>query len=219
MGNSELTHLLSRGNIFRGKGTCIPSVIFSRERQYYLEPLVRQMWFRSLFNGRPPSRYSKRLIRRRTRWRSPNIGSQHRIPINTDELRARLKSRQERIEELKAVLANSGETRYKQLDESQRALHHAAFVTNAGDPHYCSLEELSFEDAGKQLTMTVPKGDIPYQFRKDVGESIEHSNAEASVGEDLRPLGERDLFAVNLLFNFPPAHHSSDVHKNAKQPS
>ncbi|QHN05355.1 phospholipase C, phosphocholine-specific [Granulicella sp. WH15] len=89
---------------------------------------------------------------------------------DTAALQDRLKSRKQRIEELKAALANSGESRYKQLNESQRALHHAAFVTNAGDPHYRSLEEITFDEAGKEQTMNVPKGDILYQFRKDVDE-------------------------------------------------
>ncbi len=86
------------------------------------------------------------------------------------ELVERLASRKQRVEEVKKALSKSGEDRYRKLDERQRALYHAAFVTNAGDPHYRSLEELTFEDADKTQTMKVPKGDILYQFRKDVDE-------------------------------------------------
>jgi len=85
-------------------------------------------------------------------------------------LRDKIKGNQDRIAELKASLENGGETLYKKLNEQQRKLHDAAFVTNAGDPHYRSLEAIAFEDAGKQQHMNVPKGDVLYQFRKDVDE-------------------------------------------------
>jgi phospholipase C len=91
-------------------------------------------------------------------------------PHASAQLRAKLESGQAHIEKLNAELANSGESRYKELTEQQRALHDAAFVTNAGDPHFRTLEALAFEDDGKQHQMMVPKGDILYQFRKDVDE-------------------------------------------------
>jgi phospholipase C len=43
-------------------------------------------------------------------------------------------------------------------------------VTNANDPHHHALDSLVFTDNGKEQSMTVPKGDIFYQFRKDVSE-------------------------------------------------
>ncbi|WP_263357936.1 phosphocholine-specific phospholipase C [Acidicapsa ligni] len=85
-------------------------------------------------------------------------------------LHTRLQHAQERIERLKAGLENSGEARYQKMNKSERALHDAAFTTNSGDPHYRSLEEISFEDQSKQQQMMVPKGDVLYQFRKDVNE-------------------------------------------------
>ncbi len=74
------------------------------------------------------------------------------------------------IGKLQDALANCGEKRYRQLNDEQRALFHAAFVTNAGDPDYHTLSPLTLDDAGTQRTMLVPKGDIFYQFRKDVNE-------------------------------------------------
>lgn len=67
-------------------------------------------------------------------------------------------------------LANGDRVRYAQLSERERALHDAAFVTNREDSHFHSLENLEFEDRGERQTMLVPKGDILYQFRKDVSE-------------------------------------------------
>jgi phospholipase C len=87
-----------------------------------------------------------------------------------DKLRARLDEIHNQITNLKAAAANGGEARYKQLSEQQRAPHHAAFVTNENDPDYHSLDSLSFETDGTRQSMKVPKGDILYQFRKDVNE-------------------------------------------------
>jgi len=85
-------------------------------------------------------------------------------------LRTRIEHNRSRIAELEAQIPGSGEARYNQLTERQRALHHAAFVTNAASPEFHSLQELSFTDGDKLQTMVVPKGDIFYQFRKDVNE-------------------------------------------------
>jgi len=97
------------------------------------------------------------------------------IAAQTDEgapakLRARLADTRSRIEAVKAAEAGSGKTRYEQLTAQEKALHHAAFVTNAEDPDYHTLHTLPFEDNGKPKTMQVPKGDVLYQFRKDVNE-------------------------------------------------
>ncbi|MBB5062102.1 phosphocholine-specific phospholipase C [Granulicella mallensis] len=91
-------------------------------------------------------------------------------PEAAARIHIRIEGDQKRIEKIKASLANSGEARYKQLTPQQRSLHDAAFVTNANDPHYRSLDSIDFEDAGKPLTMEVPKGDILHQFRQDVNE-------------------------------------------------
>lgn len=94
--------------------------------------------------------------------------SQANDPGQADDLKARMAHARKRIAECRAALKNSGEARYRQLTPQQKALYHAAFVTNAADPDYHALESLAFTDDGKPLTMNVPKGDILYQFRKDV---------------------------------------------------
>jgi phospholipase C len=86
------------------------------------------------------------------------------------KLRAKLANTRSRIEAIKATLATSGEVRYQQLTAQEKALHRAAFVTNAEDPDYHALHSLPFEDGGKSQIMQVPKGDVLYQFRKDVDE-------------------------------------------------
>ncbi len=90
--------------------------------------------------------------------------------VHETRLRARIEDNQQQLERYKALLTNSGETRYKQIPSGQQQLHDAAFVTNRLDPHFHALESLSFNDAGKDLKMNVPKGDLFHQFRKDVDE-------------------------------------------------
>lgn len=91
-------------------------------------------------------------------------------PSSAAHMRAGLKPIRDRIEALQAALPLSGAARYRKLSEQQKALFHAAFVTNAGDSDYHTLESLAFTDNGRQMTMNVPKGDLLYQFRKDVEE-------------------------------------------------
>ncbi len=91
-------------------------------------------------------------------------------PAASAKLRSELAGTRTRIEDIKASIAKSGDARYQQLSAHERALHHAAFVTNAGDPDYHALHSLPYEDQGKSRTMQVPKGDVLYQFRKDVNE-------------------------------------------------
>ncbi|HEX5411270.1 MAG TPA: phospholipase C, phosphocholine-specific [Terriglobia bacterium] len=93
-----------------------------------------------------------------------------RDPAEAAQMRVQIKQAQDNIRKAHAALANCGEKRYSQLTDEQKALFHAAFVTNASDPDYHALEPLSFTDKGRQMSMQVPKGDILYQFRKDVNE-------------------------------------------------
>lgn len=86
----------------------------------------------------------------------------------TKQMRLQLKLTQGYIARVKAALLDCGEERYRRLTEEQKALFNAAFVTNAGDPDYHELEPLSFLDNGRQMSMQAPKGDVLYQFRKDV---------------------------------------------------
>ncbi|HEY1498384.1 MAG TPA: phospholipase C, phosphocholine-specific [Acidobacteriaceae bacterium] len=91
-------------------------------------------------------------------------------PDAAAHLRTRIERAKMRIAELQMQIPASGATRYDQLTEAQRALHHAAFVTNAAGPDFHELEQLPFTDDGKPQAMAVPKGDVLYQFRKDVTE-------------------------------------------------
>ncbi len=96
--------------------------------------------------------------------------SAEKDPAAAAKLRAQLEGARSRIAAIQASLVNSGDARYQQLSAREKALHHAAFVTNTEDPDYHALHPLSFKTQGKSHTMQVPKGDVLYQFRKDVNE-------------------------------------------------
>ncbi len=91
-------------------------------------------------------------------------------PTTSAKLRAHQDDLQQQMNAVKAAMADCGNTRYEKLTDEQKALHHAAFVTNTHDKDFHALEPLHFEEDGKPQTMMVPKGDVLYQFRKDVEE-------------------------------------------------
>ena len=54
------------------------------------------------------------------------------------------------------------------LPARQRSLHDKAFVTNSADPAYRDLVEFNAAENDPRGTIVVPKGDVLYQFRRDV---------------------------------------------------
>ena len=58
--------------------------------------------------------------------------------------------------------------RFEALSDFEKSIHRKAFVTNIKDPNYHQVESIDFEDNGTKRQMTVPKGDVLYQFREDV---------------------------------------------------
>ncbi|WP_316822525.1 phosphocholine-specific phospholipase C [Pedobacter gandavensis] len=56
----------------------------------------------------------------------------------------------------------------EKLSPEQQELHKRAFVTNRNDPDFHSLESHTYNDNGTERTAKIPKGDVLYQFRKDV---------------------------------------------------
>src|SRR5690606_21541159 len=57
---------------------------------------------------------------------------------------------------------------YNKLSDKQKNLFKRAFVINSGDPGYRSISTLNYKDGNTEREVTVPKGDVLYQFRKDV---------------------------------------------------
>ena len=105
------------------------------------------------------------------------------LPGEINELKSKLESAtgddaeqlKKNIDDNKATLSRVEEERkvfsrekYEQLSPHEKALHEKAFTSNKTAPFFYELESLQYEDGGVQREVQVPKGDIFYQFRKDV---------------------------------------------------
>lgn len=77
-----------------------------------------------------------------------------------------LVQKQEQLIAFQKEVEKYSEANFAKLSSQEKELHERAFQTNEGDPYYHEVEEVEFEGAKIQ----VPKGDILYQFRKDVEE-------------------------------------------------
>src|SRR5699024_6395502 len=77
---------------------------------------------------------------------------------NLDKKREVLIASQEEIEEWKPE-------KFKELKPFEKELYKNAFCINDSDPDYMQLEELEIDEDRK---VRIPKGDVLYQFRKDV---------------------------------------------------
>ena len=130
--------------------------------------------FLSQYNVRFSSRYRQSL---QTRAES--------LPGDILALEAKLKAMPENavgkekleieIQKKKDVLADTKEQIGKWTDENfetlsahQKNIYRRAFTTNEGDADYNHLTLLKYEENGVERELMVPKGDVLYQFRKDV---------------------------------------------------
>jgi len=59
---------------------------------------------------------------------------------------------------------------YDKLSEFEKQIHERALLTNTSDPDYHTLETITYQNDEGEKSVQVPKGDIFYQFRKDVNE-------------------------------------------------
>ena len=57
---------------------------------------------------------------------------------------------------------------YNRLSQKEKNLFERAFSNNSNDPDYHSLTDLSYNDNGVKRELSIPKGDVLYQFHKDV---------------------------------------------------
>ena len=77
-------------------------------------------------------------------------------------------AKKEVLQDTKDELSKWTEENFDKLPTEQKNLFHKAFTTNDGDPDYHNLSTLSYKDDGVDRQLPIPKGDILYQFRKDV---------------------------------------------------
>jgi len=96
---------------------------------------------------------------------------QERTPSSDEDAKkaeASMRAKQAVLDNARAELAVWNKESYEKLTEEQKGLYRNAFVINSADPDFRSITELSYMDAGTERKLTVPKGDVLHQFRKDV---------------------------------------------------
>jgi len=84
------------------------------------------------------------------------------------EDRKKLEEKQKKLEAIRKEMQTHHSAAYENLPPREKNIHQKAFTCNEGDPDFHQLTELSFTDDGVEQKMQVPKGDVLYQFRKDV---------------------------------------------------
>jgi phospholipase C len=92
----------------------------------------------------------------------PQLESENRL----EELE---KSKKE-LELVEAHLEKYDPKNFDKLPDFEKRLHQKAFTVNQGDPDYHRIDKVSYTENGNVQELAVPKGDILYQFRKDVQE-------------------------------------------------
>ncbi len=72
------------------------------------------------------------------------------------------------LDDAKAGLKKWNSKEFSKLSPNEKSLFNNAFTTNSDDPDYHKLIKLRYQHNGKERELPIPKGDILYQFRKDV---------------------------------------------------
>ncbi|SMC69574.1 phosphocholine-specific phospholipase C [Pedobacter nyackensis] len=84
------------------------------------------------------------------------------------KINADLTKKLEALDNATSELKKWSQEEYAKLTDRQKTLFRSAFVINSGDPDYRNITTLNYNDGHTKREVTVPKGDILYQFRKDV---------------------------------------------------
>ncbi|TZF84580.1 phospholipase C, phosphocholine-specific [Pedobacter sp. BS3] len=83
-------------------------------------------------------------------------------------IQAAIRDKQAALDRAQAELAQWNKANFEKLSAKDKSLYQRAFVTNQADPHYRSLDKLKYNDKGEEREVSIPKGDLLYQFRQDV---------------------------------------------------
>jgi phospholipase C len=75
-----------------------------------------------------------------------------------------------RFKQIEKERAHWDEEDLAKLSPREKSLYEKAFCTNSADPAFRELAEISYDADGEKHKVKVPKGDVLYQFRKDVAE-------------------------------------------------
>ena len=87
---------------------------------------------------------------------------------NYEKLQKEITKKKEVLSDTNEQIEKWSRENFEKLSEFQKNIYNKAFTTNEGDPDYHSLSSLNYEDNGVNREVPIPKGDVLYQFRKDV---------------------------------------------------
>ena len=93
---------------------------------------------------------------------------------STDEaakkIQTDLAKKQKVLDNARNELKKWNKETFEKLSEKEKKLYQDAFVVNSGDPSYHKITTLKYTEGNAERELTVPEGDVLYQFRKDVNE-------------------------------------------------
>ena len=78
--------------------------------------------------------------------------------------------KKEVLAEAQKELAKWTPENFEKLTDFEKNIYHKAFTTNEAAPDFMELTTLKYEDGDTERELPIPKGDVLYQFRKDVDE-------------------------------------------------
>ncbi|SIN66076.1 phosphocholine-specific phospholipase C [Algoriphagus halophilus] len=81
-----------------------------------------------------------------------------------------IEKKREELKMVKEHLVKYHPDNFEKLSEFEKSIHRKAFARNTGDEDFQKIERIDYSENGEERTISVPKGDILYQFRKDVKE-------------------------------------------------
>lgn len=93
-----------------------------------------------------------------------------RSEVVNQEVRDEIVRKRAKIKSLEEKIDRWNQENFNKLSPDEKELFHRAFITNKKDGDYRSLTTFKYKDQGSEREVTIPKGDILYQFRKDVEE-------------------------------------------------
>jgi phospholipase C len=87
-----------------------------------------------------------------------------------DDVKGSINWRKKHLDQIKKDIKIYTNENFDKLTDFQKNIHKKAFTNNRGDADYHNMEEYKYSEKGKKRTVNLPKGDLLYQFRKDVNE-------------------------------------------------
>ena len=144
------------------------ALMSQEERDWLLNFGCNILEFWKAYNVKFSSRYVASLKRHIEILEQDMIWDLSRAEKYTDDTRKAAARTKEKIKNLKIKLARWSQENFDKLTPHEKELYHRAFITNAADADYRTLTTFKYDDHGQQREVTIPKGDILYQFRRDV---------------------------------------------------